>query len=264
MSQVLRECVIVMLTAGMSTRAVAKELNVHFSTKSRLKCCFREFGSTSNWPNNRRLHVTTPSPEPPHPASSPAGSSETSHPGSWGNCGFAQPKNFSGKLICVLVVLTRVLALLQFSVVNDFSGQMLTFNGHSVHSVNRVPHGGGGVMVWAGISYGQRTQLHFIDGNFNAQIYREEILRPILCRSSTAIMFQHNALPHFARIWTQFLESENGLVLPWPAYSPDMSHIEHVWGGWINMYNSVFQFPQISSNFAQRRGTTFHRQQSTA
>jgi hypothetical protein len=34
-----------------------------------------------------------------------------------------------------------------------------------VKVVNRVPHGGGGVMVWAGISYGQQTQLHFIDGN---------------------------------------------------------------------------------------------------
>jgi hypothetical protein len=38
-----------------------------------------------------------------------------------------------------------------------------------VSVVNRVPHDGGGVMAWAGISYGQRTQLHFIDGNFNAQ-----------------------------------------------------------------------------------------------
>ena len=37
-----------------------------------------------------------------------------------------------------------------------------------VNVVNRVPHGGSGVMVWAGISYGQRTQLHFIDGNLNA------------------------------------------------------------------------------------------------
>ena len=34
---------------------------------------------------------------------------------------------------------------------------------------------------------------------------------------------------------------------------------------WINMYDSVFQFPPISSNFAQplkRSGTTFHRPQS--
>jgi hypothetical protein len=36
---------------------------------------------------------------------------------------------------------------------------------------------------------------------------------------------------------------------------------------WIEMYNSVFQFPIISYNFAQplkRSGTTFHRPQSTA
>ncbi len=49
-----------MLTAGMSTRAVARELNVHFSTISRLQKHFREFGSTSNQPHNRRPHVTTP------------------------------------------------------------------------------------------------------------------------------------------------------------------------------------------------------------
>ncbi len=60
MSQVLRERGIGMLTAGMSTRAVAHELNVHFSTISRLQRCFREFGSTSNRPQNHRPRVTTP------------------------------------------------------------------------------------------------------------------------------------------------------------------------------------------------------------
>jgi hypothetical protein len=38
-------------------------------------------------------------------------------------------------------------------------------------------------------------------------------------------MFQHdNAQPHVVRNCTQFLE-----VIPLPAYSPDMSHIEHIW-----------------------------------
>ncbi len=60
MSQVLRERAIGMLTAGMSTRAVARELNVHFATISRLQRRFREFGSTSNRPHNRRPRVTTP------------------------------------------------------------------------------------------------------------------------------------------------------------------------------------------------------------
>uniref|UniRef100_A0A9J7ZSL9 Transposase Tc1-like domain-containing protein n=1 Tax=Cyprinus carpio carpio TaxID=630221 RepID=A0A9J7ZSL9_CYPCA len=60
MSQVLRERAVGMLTAGMSTRAVARELNVHFSTISRLQRHFREFVSTSNQPHNRRPRVTTP------------------------------------------------------------------------------------------------------------------------------------------------------------------------------------------------------------
>ncbi len=45
-----------MLTAGMSTRDVACESNVNFSTISRLQRRFREFGSTIN----RRPRVTTP------------------------------------------------------------------------------------------------------------------------------------------------------------------------------------------------------------
>ena len=57
MSQVLRERAIGMLTAGMSTRAVAREFNVHFSTISFLQCHYREFGSTSNRPHNRRPRV---------------------------------------------------------------------------------------------------------------------------------------------------------------------------------------------------------------
>ncbi len=101
-----------------------------------------------------------------------------------------------------------------------------------VSVVDRVAHGCGGVMVWAGVCYGQRTQVHFIDGILNAQRYRDEILRPIVVPfiHDHHLMLQHdNARPHVARICTQFLEAENIPVLVWPAYSPDMSPIEHVW-----------------------------------
>ena len=59
MSQVLSLRAIAMLTTGTSTRAVARELNVHFSTISHLQCHFREIGSTSKWPHYSRPRLTT-------------------------------------------------------------------------------------------------------------------------------------------------------------------------------------------------------------
>ena len=94
-----------------------------------------------------------------------------------------------------------------------------------------MSHGGGGVMVWAGISHGQQTELHFINGNVNAQRYCDQILRPIVVPfiRRHRPMFQHdNAQPHVARIFTEFLKAENVPVLPCPAYSPDVSPVEHV------------------------------------
>ena len=57
MSQVLRERAIGMLTAGMYSGSIAREFNVNFFTISRLQHRFREFGSTSKWPPNRRPRV---------------------------------------------------------------------------------------------------------------------------------------------------------------------------------------------------------------
>ncbi len=74
-----------------------------------------------------------------------------------------------------------------------------------VNIVYRVAHGGGGVMLWAGVCYGQRTQVHFIDAILNAQSYRDEILRPIVVPfiHDHHLMLQHdNARPHVAKIYT--------------------------------------------------------------
>ncbi len=72
-----------------------------------------------------------------------------------------------------------------------------------VNVVDRVAHGAGGDMVWAGVCYGQRTQVHFIDGILNAQRYHDEILRPIVVPffHDHHLILQHdNARPHVARI----------------------------------------------------------------
>jgi transposase len=50
----MKQGLIGMLTEGMSTRAVAREFKVNFSTISR---CFREFGGMCNRPHNCRPHL---------------------------------------------------------------------------------------------------------------------------------------------------------------------------------------------------------------
>ncbi len=77
-----------------------------------------------------------------------------------------------------------------------------------INVVDRVAHDGGGVMVWAGICYGQRAQVHFSDGILNAQRYRDKILRLIVVPfiHHHHLLLQHdNAWPHVARIFTKFL-----------------------------------------------------------
>ncbi|GFV39458.1 hypothetical protein TNCV_4796551 [Trichonephila clavipes] len=44
-----------------------------------------------------------------------------------------------------------------------------------------------------------------------------------------AIFQQHNARPHVAKIVRDFRSSQHMQLLPWPAYSPNMPSIEHLW-----------------------------------
>ena len=90
-------------------------------------------------------------------------------------------------------------------------------------------------MVWAGISATAKTDLVFIDGNLNGQRYIDEVLTPhvlpFLRHMSVAdpIFQDDNARPHRAAIVDDFLRVNNVNRMDWPAMSPDLSCIEHVW-----------------------------------
>ena len=91
-------------------------------------------------------------------------------------------------------------------------------------------------MSWYGgsISFNSRTQLIIVNGDLTGQRYRDEILAPVVVpyfnvNRNVTIFQQYNARCHTACVSVDYLQQQNIDLLPWPARSPDLSPIEHLW-----------------------------------
>jgi hypothetical protein len=119
------------------------------------------------------------------------------------------------------------------------------------HILGTTAFWGVGVTLWGCFSFDCKLDLYVLDGNPTVQKYRDNVFAPRVvphfdnhALADRPMFMDDNARLHRGRIVQHLLQQEAAHTIPWPAMSPDMNPIEHVWdfiGRKINQRNPQCQ-----------------------